>query len=224
MIGQLHAPTALPPGESPHYPLGRLGGPRAGVDDMEKWKFLPPLVLEPRPLGGPARSQSLYRLSYPGSLWEVETEFITKLVKKLINAKCRTWMVGSARDINCREQPLKDSKSICFQTRRILTAERLTRTWHAVFTWMSFVLKVSWSHWHILTAVGRPHIPVLLATLRFKISQNNSLKSSFCKKIKTETHASWHYFRHKMLFYGNTLIQVFWAEYKKQKNICKRKY
>jgi hypothetical protein len=50
-----------------------LGGPRACLDDMEKWKFLPPPGLELRPLGRPARSQSLYRLRYSGSyiLWHV---------------------------------------------------------------------------------------------------------------------------------------------------------
>jgi hypothetical protein len=41
--------------------------PRAGLDDLEKRKFLPPPGLELRPLGRPARSQSLYRLRYPGS-------------------------------------------------------------------------------------------------------------------------------------------------------------
>jgi hypothetical protein len=40
---------------------------RAGLDDVEKRKFLPPPGLEVRPLGRPSRSQSLYRLSYPGS-------------------------------------------------------------------------------------------------------------------------------------------------------------
>jgi hypothetical protein len=42
-------------------------GPRAGLDDLEKRKFLTLLGLELRPLSRPARSQSLYRLSYPGS-------------------------------------------------------------------------------------------------------------------------------------------------------------
>jgi hypothetical protein len=41
---------------------------RAGLDDMEKGKFLPSPGLELRPLGRPARSQSLYRLRYPGTL------------------------------------------------------------------------------------------------------------------------------------------------------------
>jgi hypothetical protein len=48
--------------------IGGWVGPRAGLDDMEKWKFLTLLGLEPRPIGRPARSQSLCRLGYPGSL------------------------------------------------------------------------------------------------------------------------------------------------------------
>jgi hypothetical protein len=48
-----------------------IGGgvdPRAGLDDVEKRKFFTLLGLDMQPLGRPARSQSLYRLSYPGSL------------------------------------------------------------------------------------------------------------------------------------------------------------
>jgi hypothetical protein len=41
--------------------------PTEGLDDVEKRKFLTLPGLELRPLGRPARSQSLYRLSYPGS-------------------------------------------------------------------------------------------------------------------------------------------------------------
>jgi hypothetical protein len=41
--------------------------PRAGLDDVEKRKFLTLPGLELRPLGRPARSQSLYRLCYLGS-------------------------------------------------------------------------------------------------------------------------------------------------------------
>jgi hypothetical protein len=60
----------------PLYPRERapgthcMGGcvdPRAGLDEMEKWKFLTLPGLEPRPLSLQARSQSLYRLRYPGS-------------------------------------------------------------------------------------------------------------------------------------------------------------
>jgi hypothetical protein len=42
--------------------------PRTGLDDVEKRKFLTLSRLELRPLGHPARSQSLYRLRYPGSV------------------------------------------------------------------------------------------------------------------------------------------------------------
>jgi hypothetical protein len=42
--------------------------PIAGFDDMEKRKFLTLPGLEILPLWRPARSQSLYRLRYPGSL------------------------------------------------------------------------------------------------------------------------------------------------------------
>jgi hypothetical protein len=47
-----------------------IGGwvkPRAGLDDVGKSKFLNLPGLELRLLGRPARSQSLYRLRYPGS-------------------------------------------------------------------------------------------------------------------------------------------------------------
>jgi hypothetical protein len=40
--------------------------PRAGLEDVEKRKFLALPGLELRPLGRPTRSQSLHRLRYPG--------------------------------------------------------------------------------------------------------------------------------------------------------------
>jgi hypothetical protein len=42
--------------------------PRTNLDNMEKTKILPLLELEIQPLSHPARSQSLCRLLYPGSL------------------------------------------------------------------------------------------------------------------------------------------------------------
>jgi hypothetical protein len=66
--GQLHAPAALPPGKEPpgaHW-IGGWVDLRAGLDDLEKRKFLALPGLELRPLGRPVRSQSLYRLRYPG--------------------------------------------------------------------------------------------------------------------------------------------------------------
>jgi hypothetical protein len=74
----------------PHYPRGKsfgthwIGGwvdHRAGLDNMKKWKFLTLPVLELRPLGRPASSQSLNRLRYPGS-W-----YLSMLLK--MSTKCK---------------------------------------------------------------------------------------------------------------------------------------
>jgi hypothetical protein len=48
--------------------IGGWVDPRAGQGDVEKRKFLTLRGLELLPLGRPARSQSPYRLRYPGSL------------------------------------------------------------------------------------------------------------------------------------------------------------
>jgi hypothetical protein len=51
MSGQLHAPANLTPRKEPpviHW-IGGWLNPRAGLDDMEKLKFLTLLGLEPRP-------------------------------------------------------------------------------------------------------------------------------------------------------------------------------
>jgi hypothetical protein len=49
--------------------IGGWVGPRTGMDAVEKRKFFPVSGLELQPLYRPARSQSLYRLSYPGYLY-----------------------------------------------------------------------------------------------------------------------------------------------------------
>jgi hypothetical protein len=50
------------------YWTGGWVGPRAGLDDVKKKKFLILPGLELRPLDHTACSQSLYRLSYPGAV------------------------------------------------------------------------------------------------------------------------------------------------------------
>jgi hypothetical protein len=47
--------------------IGSWVGLRAGLDDVEKREFLTLLRLKHWTVGRPTRSQSLYRLSYPGS-------------------------------------------------------------------------------------------------------------------------------------------------------------
>jgi hypothetical protein len=65
--------------------------PRTGLDDVEGRKILPLPGLEFRPLGCPARSQSLYRLRYPSStrllnkrdafrLFQIHSKQLTKLL------------------------------------------------------------------------------------------------------------------------------------------------
>jgi hypothetical protein len=56
-------------------------GPRAGLDDVEKRKFLTLPELKLRPLGRPARSQSPYRVRYLGSHWQEGSEKTTKKLK-----------------------------------------------------------------------------------------------------------------------------------------------
>jgi hypothetical protein len=55
--GQILAPAALPRERAPgtHW-IGGWVDLRAGLDDLEKLKFLPPPGLELRPLRRPARS------------------------------------------------------------------------------------------------------------------------------------------------------------------------
>jgi hypothetical protein len=50
--------------------IGGWVGPGAGLDNVEKRKFLILPGLELRTLGGPARSKLVYRLRYPGSSFQ----------------------------------------------------------------------------------------------------------------------------------------------------------
>jgi hypothetical protein len=87
MSGQLHAPAALPPLDR------RLGGPQSRSGRCgEKRKFLTLPGLELRPLSRPARSRSLWRLSYPGSK---ET---SRIILKLPLYALSDTLVGIATD------------------------------------------------------------------------------------------------------------------------------
>jgi hypothetical protein len=55
--------------KSPPVPIGGWVGPRSGLNDVEKRKFLTLPRLELRPLGRPARSQLLYRLRCTGYIY-----------------------------------------------------------------------------------------------------------------------------------------------------------
>jgi hypothetical protein len=58
---QLNAPADLPPPPGIHWVGGGVD-PRAGLDDVEKRKFLTLPELELRPLGRPARSYTDYAI------------------------------------------------------------------------------------------------------------------------------------------------------------------
>jgi hypothetical protein len=62
-------PCRFTPGERPlsTHRIGDWVDPKTGLDNGEMRKFLTLPGLELRLLGRPARSQSLYRLRYPGS-------------------------------------------------------------------------------------------------------------------------------------------------------------
>jgi hypothetical protein len=78
------------------HSIGGWVGPRAGLDNMEEWKFLPPPGLELQRLDRPARSQSLYRLRYPGSLnhkiffWILSLTFTINF-RQIYSIDCPKW-------------------------------------------------------------------------------------------------------------------------------------
>jgi hypothetical protein len=74
---------------STHW-IRRWVDPRAGLHDVEKRKFLTLQGLEMRLLSRRARSQSLYRLSYPGSLLTTDTILIlvtTQMTSSVLSRK-----------------------------------------------------------------------------------------------------------------------------------------
>jgi hypothetical protein len=85
-------PLPLYPRERPsstHW-IGGWVSPKTGLDDVERRKIMLLARLELRPLGHPARSPSLYRLHYPGSLVTIYIILITvlSLRYKLVVCTC----------------------------------------------------------------------------------------------------------------------------------------
>jgi hypothetical protein len=118
MSRQLHAPAALPPpprerAPGTHWTWGWVG-PRAGLDEVEKRKFLNLPGLELRLRGRPARSQSLYRLRYPGSFCNDD---ILEIIQIL-----HLWVMGILTTILLRIHP----RWQYFSVRLLETAEYST--------------------------------------------------------------------------------------------------
>jgi hypothetical protein len=70
--------------------IGDWVDPRAGLDDMEKWKFLTLLGLKLRPLGHPVCGQSLYRLHYCTSKISYKCEYMNISIQLYFLIQCNT--------------------------------------------------------------------------------------------------------------------------------------
>jgi hypothetical protein len=98
---QRQAPTALPPGKT-RYPLySRLGGPQSRFGRVRE--ISPPTGI--RSPDGPACSESLYRLSYPGPLRPCGMYVNHWTVK----GQCFKWMNGLAA--RCSKIPVKSLRT-----------------------------------------------------------------------------------------------------------------
>jgi hypothetical protein len=80
--GQHHASAALPPGQTRHPLYRRLGGPQGRCGRVRK--ISPPTGI--RSPDRSARSQSLYRLSYPAHTWRVDKAIIPPLNKTVLQS------------------------------------------------------------------------------------------------------------------------------------------
>jgi hypothetical protein len=86
-------PGRFTPGGKPPYPLDRrLVGPQSHSGRHGEEKFLDPTGTELRPSDRPARSQSLYRLRYPGCSKET---FLSKFSLLIYIIECIYYLHSS---------------------------------------------------------------------------------------------------------------------------------
>jgi hypothetical protein len=85
-------PVRFTPGETlpGTHPTGGWVGPRTGLDDVEKRKFLPLPGLELRPLCRSARNKSLYRMCYPYSRCVIRS-FVIYIPRQILLG--RSWRI-----------------------------------------------------------------------------------------------------------------------------------
>jgi hypothetical protein len=76
-------------------------GPRAGLDTEARGKILSPLPgIEPRSSGGPARSQTLYRLSYQAHVSSVYMPNISSTVTLYPRTFCNVSNTSASRTVS----------------------------------------------------------------------------------------------------------------------------
>jgi hypothetical protein len=86
-----------PRGKSARYPLyRRLGGAQCQSGRRSEHKILYPTGTRTRPLGRPARSQSLYRLRYPASMLYIHTTFFCLITWPHAHQFTSTLKMGAA--------------------------------------------------------------------------------------------------------------------------------
>ena len=83
MGGQRHIPATLPPGKTQHPLYRRLDGPQDRSGQMRK--ISPPTGI--RPPDRPARSESLYRLSYTGPSMERRYVYVCMYVCMYVRSR-----------------------------------------------------------------------------------------------------------------------------------------
>jgi hypothetical protein len=99
-------PCRFTPGEiapSTHWRGGWVG-PRAGLDYVEKRKILHLSGFEHRPLSRPCCTQSLYRLSYPGSPSDCASPLT--FVMKLMRSPCCLYVAVPPPHIVARQRAI----------------------------------------------------------------------------------------------------------------------
>jgi hypothetical protein len=112
---------ALPPGKGSryHWTEGCVG-PRTSLDTEVRGKILLPLLgIEPRSPGHPVRSQTLYWLSYPGSIHMYTIEL------HIISSQYKCYLLNISNIFRCWANPAFQSHIILYScyTRRFSTVE-----------------------------------------------------------------------------------------------------
>jgi hypothetical protein len=120
-------------------------GPRTGLDDVEKTKFLTLSGLELRPLCRPAHSQSLYRLRYPGSYRDN-----TPSLKREDVIMC---CLGRAQFVSHRFPNVASGVPIWFSSSGICGVRKLTET--------VFLRVLKWEFWSSLPILIPQALPYL---------------------------------------------------------------
>ena len=116
--GQLHSPVALPPGKRPGtHCVGGWVGPRAGLDGCGKSRLHRDSIPD-----RPARSESLYWLSYHGPR-PLQREAVILVI-----------VVAEFRDIEMWSQPEASSAFTSSRTARLTCQIHLTKIWATYFT------------------------------------------------------------------------------------------